>query len=158
GPKPWAVDVYDDPRYDRAEPVVLALQQPQGNPPIGAPGSTTLTIANDETPGRVEFTSEIYSVDAAHAMAYVAVRHVTGSAWGQTVLVTLSDGSAQAGGDYVNPGPVTLTFLTGNDFEIVSIPLIHNGPANKYLNLELSSPSLGLSLGSPTRAVLWLLE
>jgi hypothetical protein len=71
-----------------------------------------------------------------------------------SVTFATSDGTATAGSDYTATS-VVVNFKSRQSSQTVSVPLLANSEtANETVNLALSNPSRGWSLGSPNSAVL----
>jgi len=80
----------------------------------------------------------------------------TGSRQGaETVNYATSDGTAQAGVRYQATSG-TLSFNPGDTSQTFSIPILHNGPLpfNQTVDLQLSNPGGGATLGTQVTAVL----
>lgn len=124
-----------------------------------ADGNGEGTITNDDAGGSMEFSSATYSVNEGNTTATITVMRTGGAASGVTVDYTTSDGTALAGNDYTtafgqlvfaaNETSKTfdVTILDDNDFE-----------SNETVNLTLSNPQGGGSLGTQTTAVLTINE
>lgn len=153
----FTVTVNDDPYDELDERVNLGLSNPI-NAVLGVPSAATLTIVdNDERP-TVQFNSGSYSVyeDAGEATIIAtlsAAPDVT-----VTVDYATSDGTADAGSDYVAISG-TLTFSPGKMNQAFTVTV--NGDAfdepDETVNLSLSNP-INAVLGTPHTATLTIAD
>jgi RHS repeat-associated protein len=101
----------------------------------------------------VQFSAATYSVleSAASVTVTVTLSALPGS--NQTINYATSDGTAKAGTDYTNTSG-TLTFTPSDLSKTFTVPILDDGitDANETFTITLSSPSSGLTLGSPTTA------
>ncbi|HWX23870.1 MAG TPA: Calx-beta domain-containing protein, partial [Vicinamibacteria bacterium] len=120
--------------------------------------SSTLTITDTDTAGTIQFSAPNYSAEEAGGVALVTVTRTGGTGTASVTLQT-TDGTAVAGTEYQN-ATQTLTFNTGVLSQTVPITLLDDGGAagNKFLNLTLSQPGNGTSLGAQAAAVLWIVD
>jgi hypothetical protein len=151
-----AVNMINDTVDEPNETVSLALQQHAGNLPIGTPGTATLTITDNDTAGKSQFSTAHFSVDAATGSATITVTRTGGTSSGATVNYATSNGTATAPSDYTSTSG-TLTLGLGQTVQTLTVP-VFVGPSNEFLNLTLSSPGGNLGLGTQTTAVLWLIR
>ena len=87
------------------------------------------------------------------------VPYTGGSNGTVSVNYATSNGSATAGQDYFAASG-TLTFLNGEVSKSFTIPILDDllVEGNETINLTLSSPAGGASLGTPSTAVLTILD
>ena len=103
----------------------------------------------------VRFSSSSYSVDESTGVVTITVNRSGSSLPPMTVDYTTSDGSAQQTGDYtVALG--TLSFGTNETSKTFQVLVTDDGyvEGNETVNLILSNPTGGASLGTPASAVL----
>ncbi len=134
--------------------VNLALLNPTGSVVLGSPSTAVLTIINDEVE-QLQFAQASYSVDDTDSVATITLVRVGATNGAVTVDFATSDGTARAGVDYTMTTG-TVTFADGMATNTVTIPII-NPPlgaleTNQTVNLTLSNPTGGASLGSPINA------
>ncbi len=153
-----AVSMINDTVDEPNETVSLALQRHGADLPIGTPGTATLTITDNDIAGKSQLAAANFSGDAATGSAIITLTRTGGTAGGATVVCTLTNGTAVAGVDYTNVGPVTVTFGLGQTTQTFTIPVFATSPPNKYLNLTLGNPGGNLGLGTQTTAALWIVE
>lgn len=107
------------------------------------------------SPHVVSFSSSSYSVNESNGVATITVNRSGSSLPAVTVDYTTTDGSAQQKGDYtIALGK--LSFGTNETSKTFQVLITDDGhvEGNETVNLALSNPSGGLSLGSPSTAVL----
>jgi VCBS repeat-containing protein len=119
----------------------------------------TVTITDDDGPGTVQFSSSTYTVDESAGTITITVTRTGGDAAGVTVQYATSNGTAIAGSDYTTTSG-TLTFAAGETSKTFTIPILVDAvlEQNETLNLTLSSPGGGGTLGTPATATLSITE
>jgi hypothetical protein len=127
------------------------------NPVDGALGpvdTTTLTIADDDTSGVVQFSAAGYSLAENRGSLVVSVIRSGGAASNVTVDYATSDGTATAGLDYTSTSGA-LSFGPGATLRTFSVPVTNDTDAegNETVNLVLSNPTGGATLGGRSSAV-----
>jgi hypothetical protein len=154
----FTVAITDDSVVEPTETVQLVLSNPVGAA-LGAPSTATLSIADDEDAGTVQFSSPEYAVVEDEPAFVVTVTRAGGSDGEVTVTHSASDGTATAS-DYTG-GDGTLTwdhgdisprtFTVGIDDDSASEP-------DETVLLALTNPLGGLELGSPSTATLKIVD
>ncbi len=144
-----ANDVLDEPD----ETVVLTLSNVE-NVALGTPFTATLTIADDDPPPTVQFSSASFHAAESGAAATISV--ALGSASGFTITVdyATSDGTAIAPGDYTAASG-TLTFAPGVTNRSFTLVIVEDGVQEgaETVNLTLSNAHNAVIAGN-TQAVL----
>jgi Ca2+-binding RTX toxin-like protein len=111
-------------------------------------------------PGVIEFNSTNYSVneDGTPVTEITLVRS-GGSDGSVNVTVTPSNGSASAPDDYTS-GQQVATFLDGQTQATVTIPIVEDTilEGDETVNLALSDPTNGATLGTQTTAILTIVD
>jgi hypothetical protein len=163
------ITIVKDTLDEGTETVNLMLSSPSGgSPPVCVGGPTTLSramlnILDDDVAGTVKFLLPTFTVKeptAAPVTAIITVTRAGGAA--SAVTVNFSDaggGTATAGVDYTLV-PGTLTFAAGQTTRTFTVSVPHNPAATGKLtvNLQLTGPGGGASLGSPSTAVLTIVD
>ncbi|MEB3357320.1 MAG: Calx-beta domain-containing protein [Synechococcales bacterium] len=111
-------------------------------------------------PGTVQFAGTEFSVNEdGTAVNEVLLTRSGGSTGSVSVTVTPGNGTAIAPADYIS-GPIVVTFLNGQTEKVVSIPVVNDTAAevNETVNLQLSAPTGGASLGGQTAATLTIID
>ena len=109
--------------------------------------------------GVVQFGSAAISVGQMAGSATITLTRTNGISGAITVNYATANGTAVAGTDYVMTTG-TLTFAADQANQSFSVPILNNGQAgpNKTVNLTLSNPTGGATLGSLTNAVLTIVN
>lgn len=132
-------------------PVNATIQRSQG---IG-------TIFNDDVPpaGILQFSASNFGVSEGGLNATITVTGTISSEGAVTVNFATSNGTATAGADYTATSG-TLNFASGQTSATFNVPIIEDslveGP--ETVNLTLNSPTGGAVLGSPSSAVLTIID
>src|SRR5262249_40389589 len=116
-------------------------------------------VATTPSPGVLQFSAATYTANVTSGTAVITVTRNSGSQGTVSVGYATSDGSAMAGGGYT-PTSGTLTLGAGIPSQSFAIPILSGaaGRGNQTVNVTLSSPTGGATLGSPTTAVLTLID
>ncbi len=121
------------------------------------PGGNTSEFSNTlpGVPISVQFSVGAYTVNQADGTATIIVTRGGGTGGLVTVSYATSDGTATAGTDYTASSG-TLTFNPDQASTTFTVPIIDNhqvGP-DKTVNITLSNPTNGSTLGTPSTATL----
>jgi hypothetical protein len=116
-----------------------------------AVGQGTGTILNDDSNGKLQFSSQVLSVNENAGTAVISVNRLNGATDTVTVDFATSNGTATAGSDYTATSG-TLTFNQGETSKTFSVPIISDNvlEGDETINLTLSNPTGGAVLGVPT--------
>jgi hypothetical protein len=105
------------------------------------------------------FSAAAYSIGEAGGHATVTINRSSLTATSATVHFATANGTAKAGSDYTAVDQ-TVTFAAGETSKTVPVPItddtVHE--ANETVQLSLSSPSSGATLGSPSSATLTITD
>jgi len=156
--KTFTIPIVNDTLHESDETVNLTLSNPTGGA-LGNLSTAVLTIVDDDTAGTVQFSSATYSVNENTASVTITVTRTGGTASGVTVNYATSDGTATAGSDYTAKSG-TLTFRAGVAQKTFTIPIINDtlDESDETVNLTLSDPTGGATLGTPDTAVLTIID
>ncbi len=115
--------------------------------------------SNQALGGSIHFSQAIYSVSQSSPTAVITIVRDGSNLGAATVNFATLNGTAQAGLDYT-PVNETVNFAAGQATTTVAIGIDSRPlPAgNVSLNLALSNPTDGATLGSPSSALLTILE
>jgi Ca2+-binding RTX toxin-like protein len=150
-------DTIDEPN----ETINLSLSNPTGGAAIGTQSTSTVTILDDDptpTPGILQFAASTYSINEdGSAIAAVTVNRINGSDGIVSATVNLSNGTAIAPGDYDN-NSITVTFENGETSKTIALPIINDVlyEADETINLTLSNPTGGATIGTQSTAALMI--
>ena len=118
------------------------------------------TIVDGDAPGTLQFGAATYSVNENGGSATITVTRIKGSSGAVAVSYATGKGTATAGSDYT----ATSGTLYWSDGETASktftIPIINDTvyEGNETVNLTLGNPTGGATLGSPSTAVLTIVD
>lgn len=120
-----------------------------------ADGQATGTIVNDDSHGKLQFSSETFSATEDAGGVIVTVNRVDGATDAVTVDFATSNGTATAGSDYPETTG-TLTLNQGETSKSFFITFVKDDilEPDETLTVTLSNATGGATLGSPTTATL----
>jgi hypothetical protein len=156
------IPIVNDTRFEPNETVNLTLTNPTGGATLGTQTTAILTIISEDLiqPGQLAFSNSQFSVneDGTTVNAVTIIR--TGGSDGAVgTTINLTNGTATAPGDY-NNAAITLNFADGETSKTVNIPIV-NDPVyeqNETINLTLTTPTGGATLGNQTTAILTVIS
>ena len=159
--KTFSVPILTDSLTEGNETVNLTLSNPTGGATLGSPSTAVLTIL-DVPPqaGTLQFSVASYSVNETGGSATITVTRANGSGGAVGVSYATSNGTASAGSDYTATSG-TLSWANGDTAnKTFSVPILTDSltEGNETVNLTLSNPTGGATLGSPSTAVLTILD
>jgi Zn-dependent metalloprotease len=111
-------------------------------------------------PGTLQFSSAAYSVGENGGTADITVTRASGNLGAVSIAYTTSDGTASDGTDYTLSSG-TLTWNNGDATDkTISVPITDDTDeeSNETVNLTLSNPQGGATLGTPGAAVLTITD
>ena len=141
--KTLVIPTVNDTLFEGPETIVLQLANPTGGATIATPGTTTITIVDNESAGTVQFSAATYSVaENVAGGTYNLLVTRSGSSLASDIVVsyTVAGGTATNGVDYTLANG-SLTFAAGQ----TSLPipmLIHDDSipeGNETVVITLSS-------------------
>ncbi len=158
----FTVPTINTAAVDGDRTVNLTLTAVLGGAPVSSPSTATLTIADNDAPGTLQFGAATYAV-AEGGMSPVMITRTGGS--GGTVLVGWSvqgGGTATAAQDFT-PAGGTLTFGPGVTSLRVPLTIVNDTLAEdaETVNLALAlsgSPPAGATVGAQATTVLTLTD
>jgi hypothetical protein len=159
-----SIAIVNDTLDEPSETVALTLQNPSTGYGLGTPGTTVLTITDNDVAGKARLSASVYSVVENAGFVTITVTRTGGTSGMATVDYATSPGAvspAVPGTDYETTAG-TLTFGPSETAQTFTVPVLDDAPpvadGNRSVTLTLSRPGGGLTLGSPTGAVLWLVD
>ena len=160
--KTFTVPVMNDNMAAGDKTVVLTLANPSGGATLNPSLSTAvLTIIDDDVmPGSFVFTTNGYYVVEGYTYALISVLRTNGGSGTVSVnFATIPGGTAVDGVDYVGSS-ATLVFTNKEMSKDLYIPIMDNPAVDptKTVLLRLFNPVGGATLGTPSDAVLYILE
>ncbi|WP_304439300.1 Calx-beta domain-containing protein, partial [Anabaena sp. 4-3] len=149
-----------DNLFEADETISLTLAA-SANYNRGTVNTITSTITNDDIhPGILSFSSPQFSVQEDGTPITAVTINRTGNSTGAvSVTINLTNGTATAGSDY-NNAPITVNFADGEISKTVTIPIVNDNQfeADETINLSLSNPQGGATLGTQTTAVVTIIN
>lgn len=112
-----------------------------------------------DQPGQLQFSAPTFSAGENGGNAVVTVTRTGGSGGIVTVKMVTTGGTATAGTDFTDASQ-TLTFAHGETSKTIIIPIRQDTllEGNETVNLTLSKPTGGATLGTPVSAVLAIID
>ncbi|MBE9160631.1 putative Ig domain-containing protein [Nodosilinea sp. LEGE 06152] len=160
--KTIAVPILDDVIYEGNETLNIYLENATGGATIGAQSSATLTIVENEVPafGALAFNGATYSVNENGVpITEVIITRTGGSDGTVGVTLTPTNGTATTPADY-DSAPITIDFAAGETSKTITIPIADDTlyESNETINLTLSNPTGGATLGTQKTAILTIVD
>jgi subtilisin family serine protease len=157
----FEIAILNDANYEPDETLSVTLTAPTGGAALGSPASAVVTIVNDDAqpqPGQLRFSATGYSVAENGGSVAINVVRSGGSDGTVTVNYATSNGTAGAGDYSASSG--TLSFGPGVTSRSFSVAILDDAvyEGNETVNLALSSPTGGATLGAPATAVLTIVD
>ena len=136
----------------------MNLFNPQSGVQLGTLTNTVVTIVDNDAAGVIRFSSATYTATEG-TNAVIKVFRSDGLASGVTVHVGRSAGTATAGSDYTEVS-TNLVFAAGETNKTVVLPIPQDvlTESSGTVNLALSEPTGGATLGNPNTALLTLAD
>jgi subtilisin-like proprotein convertase family protein len=159
-PKTFNITINDDLLIDPGEDIHLALSGPTGGAALSSPSAVDLTIVDNDSPGALQFSAGTYSVNETAGTISIPVQRVDGSGGVVSVVCATGGGSATPGSDYTATSD-TLSWAAGDTGDkLCVIPIANDdlNEGNETVNLSLSSPTGGATLGNPNVAALTIVD
>ncbi len=153
------IPIVDDTQTEGDESINLALSNPTGGATLGTQDTAALTIVDNDNPGTLSLSNASYSVNEDGTQAAVTVARSNGSIGEVSVTLIPSNGTATAPNDYDHT-PITVNFADGETEKTVNIPIIDDTQTegDESINLALSNPTGGATLGTQDTAVLTVVD
>lgn len=132
-------------------------------PSLLGPGTNaTLEIIDLNNNGYFQFSSSSYQYNEDGGYATITVTRTGAAPTNATIHFSTVDGTAFAGTNYVTTNN-TLTFGPGQVASSFNVQLINDGktnppPASFYFGVQLSNPGNGALFGSPTNALVHIVD
>jgi hypothetical protein len=152
------IPILQDPDAEDPESLTMALSSalPGSSSVLGAPATATVTLADDDPPGVIQFKSLRYDIDETDSQAFVTVERAGGVGGAVSVGYQTSDGSATAGADYAARSG-TISWAAGDSADkTFTVPVTWDGRAEgtESISLALTNPDGGADLGPSSAAVI----
>ena len=156
--KTFSVPVVADTLDEADETVNLTLTNPVGAL-LGPQNTAVLTILDNDVGGVIRFRALTNIVAESSTFANIAVIRTGGKASGVTVQFSTANGTAAGGEDYVAT-TTNLVFAANVTSLTVRVPIINDTvvEGNETVQLTLSNPTGGATLGEPATAILSIMD
>ncbi len=158
--KTFTVDITEDLVVEGNETVNLALSLPTGGAVLGATSTSVLTILDNDAAGTLQFSSATYSVNESALTVTITVTRTGGSTGAVSVNYATSAGTAN-GADYTAASG-TLSWTDGDTasktFNVAIKNNDNQAEGDETVNLALTGPTGGATLGTPSTAVLTIIN
>ncbi|MEL6939572.1 MAG: Calx-beta domain-containing protein, partial [Cyanobacteria bacterium J06598_1] len=154
------IPVIDDLETEGNETISLSLVDAQGGAVLGDQSTATVTIADSDLPGELNFSAPTYELqENGSGTAQVTVARTGGTTGAISAIVELTDGTALSPSDYNNT-PITVNFADGEASQKITIPIIDDNinEENETVTLSLTNPSSGVLLGTQAAAELTIID
>lgn len=157
--KTFSIPVQDDTAYEGNETINLTLSAATGNATLGTLSTGTVTLTSDELPTPVSISPTATSVTEAATTVTFTVSREAALGYTGTVAYATSNGTATAGTDYTAASG-SLSFAAADLSKTFTVSILHDTTleSDETFNVTLSSPSGGVALGSPSSAVVTILD
>ena len=144
------------------ETVNVALSAPTGGATLGTPSTAVLTITDDDVapPGTLQLSAATYSVAENGGTATITITRTGGQRRGGGRHADHEQRHGTAPADYTAVSQ-TVSFAAGDTAsKTVTIPIVNDTPwkGNETVNVALSAPTGGATLGTPSTAVLTITD
>ncbi len=156
----FTVSITNDTAAEGNESAYLVLSNPTGGAALDLTRrAAPLTIVDNDVSSLSGFKFQNAINTAAESGSKAVAVSRAGSATAQSVTVSTSDGTAVAGADYTAV-TTTLNFAVGETSKPVTIPILGDTQVegNEFVNLTLSNPTNGGTLGAGRRALLLITD
>ena len=127
--------------------------------PIGGATPILVRALAAAPAGSLQFSAANYTISESGPVASITINRVRGSAGFVTVHFTTSGGTATSGVDYTDSSQ-DLIFDNGVTSQTVQIPIANDSidELDETINLTLSNPVNGVTLGAQSTAVLTIID
>jgi hypothetical protein len=155
----FTVPLMADTVNNQPRTALLRLSLPSTGATIGTRATAPLTILDNDPAGIVQFGRVAFRATEAGGQAAITVRRIRGTAGDVTVHLGSENGTATTGQDLANLAQ-DITFGPGEVVRTITVPITQDTLAegNEALNLMLSNPGGGATLGTPSTATLNLID
>jgi Ca2+-binding RTX toxin-like protein len=152
------IPIVDDTPIESSETINLTLSNPTGGATLGVQDTATLTIVDNDV--QLAFSDPTFSIqEDGTPIAAVTVTRSGGTTSAVGAILSLSDDTATAPADY-NNAAIPVSFLAGETTKVIPIPIVNDTlvEGNETINLALTNPTGGATLGTQSTAVLTLVD
>ena len=159
--KTISIPIFDNNTAEPDETFLVTLTIIAGSGSVGEPGTTTITILDDDTtpPGVLHFSSPAYAALENSGALTITVQRSGGTSDEVQVSYETFDGTAESGSDYM-PALGTLTFPDGETEQTFTVTLLDDPGAEGFetFSIELYNVVGVATLGQPSTATGTILD
>lgn len=166
--KPISVPISDDATHENTEDFRVALSAPSAGAVLGSPSQAIVAITDNDpvagpspsaTPATIQFNQAQYNANEADGSVILTVTRSGDTGSAVTVHYATTDGAAQAGSDYTATAG-TLSFASGETAKPITVPITDDSADENTedFGVSLSAPSSGATLGSPSQAIVAIVD
>lgn len=149
------IRVFGDFQIEPDETFTATLQFADNATIASGQGTGTATIVNDDSNGKLQFSSATATTSEAAGNLVIQVNRVDGATGTVTVDFATANGTATAGSDYTATSG-TLTFNQGEIAKAILVPITNDtvSEVDETFSVKLSNPTGGATLGTPDTALI----
>ncbi|HEX8746470.1 MAG TPA: Calx-beta domain-containing protein [Pyrinomonadaceae bacterium] len=154
------VQVFGDTNVEPDETIFVKISNATNGQVAGFQASCRIRNDDvDQATSELKFSAASYTVNEGDGTATINVTRVGSTTGTVTVRYTMASGTATINSDYTNTFG-ELTFESGQTTKSFTIPIINDSSRelDETATVTLSSPTGGASLGSPSMAVLTIVD
>ncbi len=158
--KTFNIPIVDDPVMDPAESFTVAISAPSGGATLGTPASAPVTIADNDSPGLLQFAASGFTVAEGAGSATITVNRTNGTIGAVAVNYQSNNGTAFSPNDYTAVSG-TLNWNNGEGGpKIFTVAIVDDAAVegNETLNLALANASNGATISPPGAASLTITD
>ena len=153
------IPILADTIVESNESINLTLSNPTGGGTLGAQRTSVLFITDNDSNGTLQFKFATFTVSESGPTATIVVTRTGGTYGAISVSYSTSNNTATSGSDYTNTTGI-LNFAQGQSSKSFTIPIQNDSSVEgaESLNLTLSNPTGGATLGTIKRAILTITD
>ena len=157
--KTFSVALLDDFLDEPSETFTVTLSAPTAGSTLGAQRAAIVTLADDDVPGVLAFSTADFSASEGASTASLTLSRAQGDAGAVSVNYTVTAGSALAGEDFtLASGTVNFAHLEVS--KTILIPLVNDlyVESPETFTVTLDTPTAGATLGAQTTATVTITD
>lgn len=153
------VEIIDNAVVESTESFTVVLSDPVGAV-LASPSTAAVNISDDDGVGTFAFSAADFSAAENGGTATITVLRAGTTSGAASVQYSTSAGTATAGADYTQIALTTLNFIDGQTTATFTVTITDDllSETNETVNLTLSNPSTGFTLGSQQTALLTIVD
>jgi Ca2+-binding RTX toxin-like protein/subtilase family serine protease len=156
--KTVSIPVVDDTLIEPSETINLSLSSNEVATVLGNRSTAVLTVVDNDTQLAFARSEFFISEDSSGRSIPITVVRV-GKTNGEVSATILMTNGTAGDADYINT-PISFTFADGEVWKNITIPIINEDivEADETINLSLTNPTNGATLGTQSTAVLTIIN